>query len=68
MTLALIANEALGLLLLVVVLCLLAGAILRSRTDEQRLARAARRQARDRRRVASSGRPRANWAPRPDAS
>lgn len=67
MTLALIANEALGLLLLVALLTLLAGAIVRSRTDEQRLARVARRQARDRRRATSPAHPRTSWATRPDA-
>jgi len=67
MTLALIGNALLGFAGLAVMLTLLAGAIIRSRTDEQRLARVARRQARDRRRVASPARPQARWAARPDA-
>lgn len=67
MTLALIGNGILGLLLLVVVLSLLAGAITWSRTDEHRLARAARRrQVRERRRATSTARPRTGWATRPE--
>jgi Tfp pilus assembly protein PilX len=67
MTLALIGNEIVGLLLLVVVLGLLAGAIMRSRTDERRLAHAARRrQTRARRRATSTARPGAGWTARPE--
>lgn len=67
MTLALIGTGILSLLLLVVVVSLLAGAIMWSRTDEHRLARAGRRrQVGERRRATSTARPRTGWAARPE--
>lgn len=69
MTLAIIGSAVLGLVVLTVVLSLLAGAIRLSGSDEERLARAARRHhARDRRRSLSTSRPRTGWAAHPDAS
>jgi hypothetical protein len=66
MILAPIGNAFLGFFLLTVVLGLLAGAIVRSRADEHRLARAAR-QTRQRRRSTSASRPRTDWVAHPDA-
>lgn len=67
MTIALIGNALLGFAGLTVMLILLAGAIVRSRADEHRLATAARRTFR-RRRATSAPRPRTSWVARPEAS
>lgn len=69
MTLMIVANAALGFVLLAVMLSLLAGAIRRNRTDQQpAVIDARRRQARERRRIAAAApRRQRGWATSPDA-